>query len=273
MNLGVINLPPSPMVMGILNLTPDSFSDGGSYPSIDDAVNRGEQMLREGAAIIDVGGESTRPGAPKVSVQEEIDRVIPVIEILSKRVAIPISIDTSNPEVMEAAVKSGAKIINDVRALSKPGALAMVAKLGVPVVLMHMQNEPDTMQIAPKYNDVVSEVFNFLKERIDACVTAGIDSKKIIIDPGFGFGKNLNHNVNLLNSLQLFKNLQHLILVGLSHKSMIGQILDAPVDQRVYGSLAAAVIAIAKGADIIRTHDVKATVDAIKVMRAIRAPE
>jgi len=269
MEIGLLKLPPGPVVMGIINMTPDSFYDGGKLPTVEEAVARGEQILREGAAIIDIGGESTRPGAEKVSVQQELDRVIPVIEILSKRIAIPISIDTSNPEVMHAAVQAGAKIINDVRALTKPGAMLTAAKLRVPVCLMHMQNDPDTMQIRPSYHDVVSEVLQYLEQRIAACVAGGIDTKKIIIDPGFGFGKNLQHNLSLLRSLSLFKNLHHPLLVGISNKSMIGQILDVGVEQRVAGSVAAAVIAVSKGADIIRAHDVRATVDALKVFSAV----
>ncbi len=272
MNLGVLNLPTSPVVMGVLNLTPNSFYDGNAYTSIEAAVARGEEMLREGAALIDVVAESTRPGADKMSVQAELDCAIPVIELLAKRVAIPVSINTSNPEVMQAAVQAGAKIINDIRALTKPGAMNMVAKLGVPVCLMHMQNDPVTMQLTSSYQDVVSEVYQYLKHRIEACVAEGIDAKKIIIDPGFGFGKNLPHNLKLLRSLQVFKNLQHPILVGLSNKSMIGQILDVGVERRVYGSIAAAVFAVSKGADIIRAHDVQATVDAIKVAIVIAAP-
>lgn len=268
MNLGVINLPPGPVVMGILNITPDSFYDGGEYLTVDQAMVRAEQILREGAAIIDVGGESTRPGAAKVSVQEEIDRIIPVITALAQRVAVPISVDTSNPEVMLAAINAGARIINDVRALTKPGAISMVAKLGVPVCIMHMQNDPVTMQLSPTYQDVVTEVYQYLEQRVAACVAGGIESKKIIIDPGFGFGKNLQHNLSLLRSLEAFKSLQRPILVGISHKSMIGQILDVGVDHRVYGSVAAAIIAISKGADIVRAHDVQATVDAIKIYNA-----
>ena len=268
MNLGLIDLPPGPVVMGILNLTPDSFYDGGTYSTVEEAIVRGEQMLHEGAAIIDVGGESTRPGAAKISVQEELDRIIPVIEALAKRVAIPISVDTSNPEVMLAAVNAGAKMINDVRALTKPGAIGMVAKLRVPVCIMHMQNDPITMQINPSYADVVTEVYQYLKQRIDASIAGGIEAKSIIVDPGFGFGKTLQHNLNLLRSLELFKSLGRPILVGMSHKSMIGQILDVGLEHRVYGSVAAAVIAISKGADIIRAHDVQATVDAIKIFKA-----
>lgn len=272
MNLGVLNLPANPIVMGILNVTPDSFYDGGRLLSVEQAVARGEEMLRQGAALIDVGGESTRPGANKVPIQEELDRVIPVIEALAKRVSIPISIDTSNPEVMQAAVKAGAKMINDVRALTKPGALTMAAKLDVPICLMHMQSDPATMQLSPVYQDVVREVYTYLERRIAACVAEGINVNKIMIDPGFGFGKNLQHNLMLLRSLQVFKGLQRPILVGLSNKSMIGQILDVDLERRVHGSVAAAVIAIGKGADIIRAHDVQATVDAIKVITAIAAP-
>lgn len=262
MNLGTLNLPPSPIVMGILNVSPDS---------IEHSVARGEQILREGAAIIDVGVDSANLNQ-KLSVQEELDRVIHVIEILSNRVGIPISVSTSNPEVMLEAVKSGAKIINDVRSLTKPGALNMAIKLGVPVCLMHMRSDPVTMQLAANAQDVVTEVYQYLEGRITACVAEGLDAKKIIIDPGFGFGKNLQHNLTLLRGLQVFKNLHMPLLVGVSHKSMIGQILDATADQRVFGSVAAAIIAVGKGADIIRAHDVQATVDAIKVFATVAGP-
>lgn len=269
MNLGLINLPPGPVVMGILNHTPDSFYDGGSYSSVEQAVVRGTQMLQEGAAIIDVGGESTRPGATKISTQDEIKRVVPLIKALAERLAIPISVDTSNPEVMLAAIEAGAKMVNDVRAATMPGAINMLAKLGVPLCIMHMQNQPATMQLKPTYTDVVSEVYQFLEQRLAACVAGGIDPKKIIIDPGFGFGKNLQHNLSLLRSLEVFKGLGHPLLIGISNKGMIGQILDVGLEQRIYGSVAAAVIAVSNGADIVRAHNVKATVDAIKVYKAV----
>lgn len=268
MNFGSFSLPSSPVVMGVLNLTPEA-TDGATYLSIEAAIARGEQMLTEGVALIGVGGESNRSGTEKISLQQELDRVIPVIEVLSKRVSVPISIDTSTPEIMEAAINAGAKIINDARALTKPGAQAMAAKLGVTVCLMHMQNDPVTMQIAPSTHDIVSEVFQYLDRRIKACIAEGVDPHKIIIDPGFGFGKNLQNNLSILRSLEIFTKLQKPLLVGMSNKSMIGQILDVGIDQRVYGSLAAAVIAAGKGANIIRAHNVQATVDAIKVFTTV----
>ncbi len=256
--------------MGILNVTPDSFSDGGLFHGRDVALRRVEQMLVEGVDIVDVGGESTRPGAELVSVQAEIDRVAPVIEAVRSRFDIPVSIDTSKPEVMLAAVAAGADLVNDVRALQEPGALKACAQLAVPICLMHMQGLPRTMQQDPHYNDVVQDVARFFTERIDACGQAGIARDRLILDPGFGFGKTLQHNLDLLRSLDAFADFNLPLLVGISRKSMIGMLLDnRPVDGRLHGSVAAAVIAAMKGACIIRVHDVQATVDAIKLVTAI----
>jgi len=259
--------------MGILNLTPDSFSDGGDYVSPQAALSRARQMIAEGAAIIDVGGESTRPGAQPVSVQEELDRVIPVIEALSADCAVPISIDTSKPEVMRAAVLAGAGLINDVHALQLDGALQAAAELNlrasVPVCLMHMQGVPQNMQQAPHYDDVVIEVKNFLTERIEACLAAGLPRARLLIDPGFGFGKTLAHNLQLLRQLPELSGIGAPLVVGLSRKGMIGALLDAPIDQRLYGGLALAALAVWQGAMIVRTHDVRATAEALKVCSAV----
>lgn len=260
-----------PQVMGILNITPDSFSDGGSYLSPDQAISRARRMVVEGACIIDIGGESTRPGADPVAEQEELDRVIPVIEALSREIDRPISIDTSKPAVMQAAVAAGAGMINDVFALQAPGALEKVASLEVPVCLMHMRGEPRSMQVMPEYQDVVIEVRDFLRERTNACLDAGIPRERVLIDPGFGFGKILEHNLRLLKNLSQLRELKLPLLVGFSRKSMIGTILNgAPVDERVFGSIAAAVLAVIEGAAILRVHDVKATIDALKVVRAVQ---
>ncbi len=267
---GVLKLPVTPFVMGVLNVIPDPTTAGGQFPDVDQLVAAGESMLMDGAACIDVVGLSNLVDV-KISIQEEIDRVIPVIELLSKRVAIPVSINTSNPEVMEAAVNAGASIVNDIRALTKPGAISTVAKLGVYVCLMHMYNDPTTMHLTPGQKDLVVEVYQYFEQRIAACEAGGIDRKKIIVDPGFGYGKNLPQNLNLLRSLPIFKKLNCPLLIGMANKSMIGQILDVPPEQRIFGSIAAVVIAISHGADIIRTHDVKAMVDAIKVLKAIIA--
>lgn len=257
--------------MGILNITPDSFSDGGSYLSPDQAISRARRMVVEGACIIDIGGESTRPGADPVAEQEELDRVIPVIEALSREIDRPISIDTSKPAVMQAAVAAGAGMINDVFALQAPGALEKVASLEVPVCLMHMRGEPRSMQVMPEYQDVVIEVRDFLRERTNACLDAGIPRERVLIDPGFGFGKILEHNLRLLKNLSQLRELKLPLLVGFSRKSMIGTILNgAPVDERVFGSIAAAVLAVIEGAAILRVHDVKATIDALKVVRAVQ---
>ena len=230
-------------VMGVLNVTPDSFSDGGRYLALEAALRRAETMSAEGAAIIDVGGESTRPSALPVSVQEELDRVLPVVERLVREMPIPISVDTSKPEVIREAARIGAGMINDVRALCLPGALEAAAVSGLPVCLMHMQGNPSTMQREPHYTDVLAEVRAFLAERVGACERAGILRERILVDPGFGFGKTLDHNLILLRYLNRFTGLAAGVMVGLSRKSIIGLLLDAPVDKRIAGSLAAAVIA------------------------------
>lgn len=262
-----------PVVMGILNVTPDSFSDGGAYPDPALAAARALQMVEEGAAVIDVGGESTRPGAAAVDGDSEIARVVPVIEAIRGSCDVPVSIDTSKPEVMRAAVAAGASFINDVRALREPGALEAAASLKVPVCLMHMRGEPRTMQDAPEYDNVVSDVMAFLAERIDTCLRAGFLRERLVLDPGFGFGKTLQHNLLILNNLQRLTEFELPVLVGISRKSMIGAILDRPVDQRLYGSLAAATISLLKGASIIRTHDVAPTVDAVRVVTALGATQ
>lgn len=260
-----------PQIMGILNVTPDSFSDGGYYQRSQIALQRAHQMVEEGAAIIDVGGESTRPGAKPVEVDEELDRVLPVIEALSKESPVPISIDTNKPEVMKAAVNAGAGFINDVAALQAPGALEAAAATSVPICLMHMRGAPHTMQTAPHYNDVVQEVIEFLLQRVVVCESHGIKKERLIIDPGFGFGKTLAHNLALLQKLSLFIETGLPLLVGLSRKSMIGAILDAKVDDRIIGSVAAAVMAATSGAQIIRVHDVKETAEALEVVSAVNS--
>jgi len=267
-----LNLNP-PAVMGVLNVTPDSFSDGGRYLEFDAALRRAESMVAEGAAIIDVGGESTRPGAPPVSVQEELDRLLPVVERLARELPIPISVDTSKPEVMREAARVGAGLINDVRALQIPGAVDAAVASGLSVCLMHLRGEPATMQQEPCYSNVVNEVYAFLAERVQICQAAGIPRERILVDPGFGFGKTLDHNLRLLRHLDRFTDLAAGVLVGISRKSMIGLLLHAPVDQRLSGSLAAAVIASWQGAKIIRTHDVRETVQALCVCAAVRAME
>lgn len=261
-----------PRVVGIVNVTPDSFSDGGEHASADAAVAHGLQLAAEGADVLDIGGESTRPGADEVPLEEELRRVIPVVERLARETALPISIDTSKPEVMRAAVEAGAGMINDVCALRRDGALDAAAGLGVPVVLMHMQGEPRSMQDAPDYDDVVAEVHRFLAERIFAAEMAGIDRKRIVADPGFGFGKTGAHNLTLLAQLQRFAELGVPVLAGLSRKRTIGELTgrDAPRD-RVHGSVAAALIAAQRGAMLLRVHDAAATVDALKVWQAVAA--
>ena len=256
-------------IMGILNVTPDSFSDGGIFLSRDAAVAHALTMVEEGADIIDVGGESTRPGAQAVSVQEELDRVIPVIEAIARAVPVPVSIDTSKPEVMRAAVAAGSGLINDVRALREPGALETAAALQVPVCLMHMQGEPRSMQQHPVYADVAVEVRDFLQERIHACVAAGIPRQRIVIDPGFGFGKSAEHNLELLRRLGELRTLGMPILAGLSRKSMIGALLGLPVAQRLHASVALALIAVQNGAAMLRVHDVRATREAIRMFEAV----
>jgi dihydropteroate synthase len=258
-----------PQVMGILNVTPDSFSDGGQFLEPALALDRARRMAEEGAAIIDVGGESTRPGAEPVSVQQELDRVIPIIEVLAAELAIPVSVDTSKPAVMREAVGAGAGMINDVLALRVEGALAAAAGLRVPVCLMHMQGEPRTMQANPTYVDVVAEVRAFLAARVEDCVGAGLPTERLLVDPGFGFGKTVDHNLTLLRALDSLVGLGLPVLVGLSRKSMLGQILGRPVDQRLPGSLALAVLAAMRGAALIRVHDVGPTVDALRVTAAV----
>ena len=259
-----------PRVMGIVNVTPDSFSDGGAHATVDAAIAHALQLEREGADILDIGGESTRPGAADVSVDEELSRVIPVIERLAKETGLPISIDTSKPEVMRAAVAAGAGMINDVYALRREGALDAAAALGVPVVLMHMLGEPRSMQQAPDYDDVVAEVHRFLAERIFSAEMAGIAKKKIVVDPGFGFGKTTAHNLALLANMARFADLGVPVLAGLSRKRSIGELTgrDDP-RERANGSLAAHLVAVQRGAMLVRTHDVAATVDALKVWHAI----
>ena len=260
-----------PAVMGVLNVTPDSLSDGGRYLPLDAALRRAEVMVEEGAALIDVGGESTRPGALPVSAQEELDRILPVLERLARELPVPISVDTSKPEIIREAARVGAGLINDVRALRLPGALEAAAASGLPICLMHMRGEPATMQQTPVYADVVAEVHAFLAERIRVCESVGIPRERILVDPGFGFGKTLDHNLRLLRHLDCFTDLAAGVLVGVSRKSMIGLLLNAPVGDRLAGSLAAAVVAFWQGASIIRAHDVHATVQALWVCAAARA--
>jgi dihydropteroate synthase len=260
-----------PRIMGIVNVTPDSFSDGGAHASTELAVAHGLMLAEQGADILDIGGESTRPGAEEVSLEEELRRVIPVIEQLSKATALPISIDTSKPEVMRAAVAAGAGFINDAFALRRDGALEAAAELDVPVCLMHMQGEPRRMQDDPHYEDVVAEVHGFFTQRMFACEMAGISKKKMLIDPGFGFGKNLEHNLRLLRQLSRFVELGVPVVAGLSRKGMIGKLTGREVDDRVVGSVVAALIAVQNGAQIVRVHDVAATVDALKIWSAVAA--
>jgi len=261
-----------PQVMGIVNVTPDSFSDGGAHDTLEAAVAHGLKLAEEGADILDIGGESTRPGAADVSVEEELRRVVPVIERLAKETALPISIDTFKPEVMRAAVQAGAGMINDIYGLRREGALEAAAALGVPVVLMHMQGEPRTMQEAPDYDDVVGDVHRFLAERIFAAEMAGIAKKNILVDPGFGFGKNTRHNLALLAQLERFVELGVPVLAGLSRKRSLGELTGRDVaSERVAASVAAHLIAAQRGAAIVRVHDVSATVDALKVWNAVAA--
>jgi dihydropteroate synthase len=259
-----------PVVMGVLNITSDSFSDGGRYRSFEAAVGHARAMVAAGAGIIDVGGESTRPGAASVPLQEELDRVLPVIQALRAELDAVISIDTMKPEVMRAAVSAGAGLVNDVNALQSPDAVAAVAGTKAAVCLMHMQGTPQTMQSAPHYDDVVGEVGAFLAARADSCLAAGIDADRIALDPGFGFGKTVNHNLQLLAGLPLLCLGRFPLLVGLSRKSMLGKLLGRPVEDRLAGSLALATIAALHGARIIRCHDVAETCDAVAVAWAAR---
>lgn len=259
-----------PVVMGILNVTPDSFSDGGRHADIDAAVEWGLGMAAEGAAIIDVGGESTRPGAAPVELEAELARVVPVIERLARRAGVPISVDTTKPEIMRAAVAAGACLINDVRALQAPGALAAVAETGAGVCLMHMRGEPRTMQVDPQYRSVVDDVRQDLKGRIEACEAAGIPRERICIDPGIGFGKRPEHNLALLAALDQLADPGIPVLVGVSRKSLLGIITGRPTGERLAGSVALAALSVMRGAAIVRAHDVAATVDAVKVASALR---
>jgi dihydropteroate synthase len=261
-----------PRVMGVLNATPDSFSDGGQFISVELGLNQAAKMLAEGASIIDVGGESTRPGARPVSLQEELDRVLPVIQKISDNLDVCISVDTSSPEVMVAAKNAGVHILNDVRALTREGALQAALETGLPVCLMHMQGEPTSMQVDPQYSQVVNDVYGYLSDRIEACEQAGILKSRLLVDPGFGFGKSVPHNYQLLNQLGKFLDLGVPLLAGLSRKSMIGaaladrQGLDREVSDRLFGSMSGAVIAALNGARIVRVHDVKETVDAMRIV-------
>jgi dihydropteroate synthase len=257
-----------PIVMGVLNVTPDSFSDGGRFLSVEAAVAHGLRLVEEGAAIIDVGGESTRPGAAPVSVEEELRRVLPVVERLSQATQAVLSVDTSKPEVIREAAASGAGLINDVRALTEPGALEAAAASGSAICVMHMQGDPRTMQRAPSYVDVVNEVKAFLHEHVQRCRAAGVSSDRIVIDPGFGFGKTLEHNLELLRRLRDLQG-EWPLLVGLSRKSMVGTLTGRSAGERVHGSVALAVIAAINGARIVRAHDVAATVDALKMVAAV----
>lgn len=259
-----------PVVMGVVNVTPDSFSDGGRFLSRDAAVAHALRLAGEGAAILDIGGESTRPGAAPVSVEEELHRVIPVIEALSGRTAAVLSVDTSKPEVMRAAAVAGVGLINDVRALREPGALEAATATSCAVCLMHMQGEPRTMQQAPVYENILSEVDTYFAQQIARCEAAGIKKERLILDPGFGFGKNLSHNYELLAHLGDFHHFGLPLLVGMSRKSMIGQLLNVGPSQRLTGSLSCAVIAAMQGAQIIRAHDVKETAEAMRVVEATR---
>ena len=263
----------TPRVMGIVNVTPDSFSDGGKFVATNLAIEHALKLAEEGADILDIGGESTRPNATPVSLQEELDRVIPVIEGLIKQINIPISIDTYKPQMMQAAIAAGASMVNDVRALQEDGALEVVAKSNVGVCLMHMQGTPQTMQVNPQYNNVVNDVKEFLAARLQATMNgtnghAGLAKNRILLDPGFGFGKTREHNISLLQNLESFANLGQPLLVGLSRKSVLGQVTGNDVNARLYASIAASVLAAQKGARILRVHDVKATVEALKIVSA-----
>ncbi|GMR06555.1 MAG: dihydropteroate synthase [Gammaproteobacteria bacterium] len=256
-------------IMGILNATPDSFSDGGLFLAVDDAVDHVARMVDEGADIIDVGGESTRPGATPVNADEEMQRVIPIIEGLVRRFDVTISIDTSKAMVMDAAVNAGAGLINDVRALTEEGALSVAAELNVPVCLMHMQGQPGTMQLNPVYEDVTATIRDYLSQRVATCIEAGLDINNLILDPGFGFGKTQKQNFSLLNELNRVRIHDLPILAGLSRKSVIEQTLGLAVNDRVYASITLALLAVRNGANIVRVHDVKATTDAIRMMEAV----
>ena len=259
-----------PRVMGILNVTPDSFSDGGRYGALDDALYHAERMLAQGAAIIDVGGESTRPGAASITVQQELDRVVPVVEALVGEFDALVSVDTSTPQVMTQSAALGAGMINDVRALRREGALRAAVDSGLPVCLMHMQGEPGNMQENPRYDQPIEDaVTTFLKKRIDACLAAGLERKRLLLDPGFGFGKTVEHNLRLLNRLTALEALELPLLVGMSRKSMIGKVLGRPLNERLSGGLALTALAVERGARILRVHDVGPSVDVVDMTWAV----
>ncbi len=268
--IGELTLP-DVAVMGVLNVTPDSFSDGGRFDKLDAAREQALRLVEEGADLVDVGGESTRPGSDSVSLSEELDRVVPVIEAVIAETGTIVSVDTTKPEVMREAAAAGAGMINDVRALQDPGALEAAAETGCAVCLMHMQGKPRTMQQNPEYENVVSDVLAFLAGRVDACEAAGIDRSRLVIDPGFGFGKSVEHNLELLGRLEAFLALDLPILAGLSRKSTLGAITGREVDDRMPASIVAAAIAVQNGAGIVRVHDVAPTVDAIRVVQAVGA--
>ena len=262
-----------PQVMGILNVTPDSFSDGGRFRQRDEALRHAAAMVAAGASLIDVGGESTRPGALQVSADEELQRVAPVVEAIAAELDVVISVDTSCPQVMRESARLGAGLINDVRSLRREGALQAAAESGLPVCVMHMQGEPETMQKNPHYDDLLAEVQAFFAERMAACAAAGIAAERIILDPGFGFAKNLQHNLSLFKHMQVLHGFARPLLVGVSRKSMIGQALGREVDQRLAGGLALAALAVAKGACILRVHDVAETVDVVRMIAAVEAAQ
>ncbi|WP_460045646.1 dihydropteroate synthase [Pseudomonas sp. S2_H01] len=260
-------------VMGILNITPDSFSDGGRFAQRDLALRHAEAMVNAGATLIDVGGESTRPGARTVSSVEELERVAPIVEAISRELDVIISVDTSTPAVIRETARLGAGLINDVRSLQRDGALDAAVATGLPVCLMHMRGEPTDMQNDPRYDDLLDEVSSFLGERMDACIAAGIARERIILDPGYGFAKTLEHNLSLFKHMEALHALGRPLLVGVSRKSMIGKVLDKPVDQRLYGALALAGMAMIKGARILRVHDVPETVDVVRMISAVESAE
>ncbi len=259
--------------MGILNVTPDSFSDGGRFAEREAALRHAEAMAVAGATLIDVGGESTRPGARAVSPTEELERVAPIVEMIARELDVVVSVDTSTPAVIRECTRLGAGLINDVRSLQRDGALDAAADAGLPVCLMHMRGEPGDMQRDPRYDDVVEEVCSFLEQRMGACAAAGIPLDRIVLDPGFGFAKTLNHNLVLFRRMEVLHRLGRPLLVGVSRKSMIGAVLGRPVDERLYGSLALAALAVGKGAQIVRVHDVAETVDVVRMIAAVQAAQ
>lgn len=259
----------NPQIMGVLNVTPDSFYDGGDFDSLDRAVDRAVKMEEEGASVIDIGGESTRPGSKKISIQEELDRVIPVIEAVKDRVGVPISIDTYKPKIAEAAVESGAEIVNDIYALRKKGMLQTAADLDVPVIIMHMQGTPENMQDNPHYDDVITEIYDFLQYRAKEAEKAGIAPEKIVIDPGIGFGKKTEHNLEIINRLDEFTCMGYPVLLGASRKRYLAEILDKDVDERLFGTVAVTTLAVSRSVSVLRVHDVEENLDALKTVKAI----